>query len=740
MVAALILLARLTSAQTTQPDPATTQAPSPPSFAQQVDVVAVTPLHGVGVPRLHVPANVQVFTAEQIGALVPLHAAAVLDTRAASVTASDPQGGTFQPDLAFRGFTASPLLGASQGVAVYQDGARVNEAFGDTVNWDALPASAIASINLTPGSNPLFGLNALGGALSLRTKDGFSFPGARVSAAGGSFGRFQIDAESGGHGRSLAYYVAGSLIDEAGWRDFSPSTLRRGFAALTARGSAFSLNVAATAASNDMTGNGPAPPLLLEDSPDAVFTHPDRTDNDLLLLTTNFQRQVSATAHLDAVAYYRRGRIGTFNGDAADDDADESEDGGEESFDAVNNTSETRTQAAGLTVQFATTAPLLGRPNHAIAGGGVDTASTGFDSASEWAHLTPSRGTIGSGQFDDDAFVDLQSRTVTASAFAGTTWSLTEALAVTASARANWTAVTLRDQLGTALDGDHDFQRLNGAAGFTYRMQRWLNVYGSYSQSSRVPTPVELTCADPADPCRLPNAFVSDPPLDQVVAGTWEAGARGEGGPLGWSVSAFATAAHDDIIFVSSGTLRGEGHFENVDRTRRVGVEMSTEYRSGDRLGAFATYTWQRATFDTDLTIASRFHPDAIETVLPVPAGSRLPGVPEHSAKAGLEAAPIRGLNLLITLRAQSSQFLRGDEANLLHPLPGFAVLDAQARQRITRRLSIVARIQNLFAADYYTFGVLGDAELLGEEFEDDPRFYSPGTPRSAWIGVEARF
>ena len=243
--------------------------------------------------------------------------------------------------MQFRGFAGSPLLGASEGLAVYQDGVRINEAFGDTINWDMLPTFAIASMNLMPGSNPLFGLNALGGALSIRTKDGFEFPGRRATATTGSFGRHQIQAGVGGHGQSLAYYVAGALVDEAGWRDFSPSTTRRLFADLAWRGSASRLNMSVTAASNDLTGNGPAPLQLLEQNRGAVFTHPDRTDNDLAHVTIRGQRLVSARTLFDAVAYYRHTRVGTFNGDAAD----EEEDG--QFFDAINNLSTTRGRAAG---------------------------------------------------------------------------------------------------------------------------------------------------------------------------------------------------------------------------------------------------------------------------------------------------------------------------------------------------------------------------------------------------------
>jgi iron complex outermembrane recepter protein len=727
---ALVLTASAASAEQQQTTPVPPPA-EPPRIEERIEVVGVTPIHGTGLPKTKVPANVQAFTADAIRSWLALDVPNMLAVRAASVHVGEAQASTFQPDVLFRGFAGSPLLGASEGLAVYQDGVRINDPFGDTVQWDMLPSAAIANIDVMPGSNPLFGLNALGGALSVRTKDGFGFAGQRLSLTTGSFGRHRVDAESGAHGAAFAYFVAGSLADEAGWRDFSPSALRRLFGDLGWRSGASALNVSVTAASNDLVGNGPAPVELLQRDADAVFTHPDRTDNDIVLVTVRARRQVSDRTLLESVAYFRDGRIRTFNGDAMDDIA---------GFDAINNISRTHGRGAGATGQLTRTSPLWGRDNYFSVGGGVDAASTQFDFATELAQLTQDRGTTRTGVFDDDAFVDLGSRLVSGSTFVTNVWSITPAIALSGSARWNWTTLRLRDHIGTALNGDHRFQRVNPAAGLTYQVRRWLNIYGSYAQSSRVPTPVELTCADPEDPCRLPNAFVSDPPLHQIVARTWEAGARGTTARSEWSVAAFDTASTDDIIFVSSGALRGEGHFENVARTRRRGIEGGIEYEVANRLTAFGTITLQRAAFDTTFRVVSLFHPEGENGELSVVEGNRLPGVPSYIAKLGLTTLVTDRLNLSVNVRSQSGQFLRGDESNLLSPLPGFAVLDAQARQRIAKRVSVVAEVQNIFDKRFYTFGVLGDARPALGHMTDDPRFYSPGAPRAAWLGVEVRF
>jgi len=712
------------------PSPAPPTAPQTPQIEERVEVVGVTPIHGIGLPAAKVPANVQVFTAADAPAAPLLDVPTLLADRAAGVQASDAQAGAFQPDLLFRGFTGSPLLGASEGLAVYQDGVRLNDPFGDTIHWDLLPSAAIASINLIPGSNALFGLNALGGALSIRTKDGFDFPGHRVSFTTGSFARHHLEAQSGGSRGGLGYFVAATLADEDGWRDFSPSTVRRLFGDLAWRRDATAVTVSATAASNRLTGNGPAPAELLEDDRRAVFTHPDRTDNDAALLSVDLRRQTSEHVFLEAVAYHRYGRTETSNGDLADED--------EGPFDAANNLSDLRGRGAGASAQVTRTAPLGGRENHFIAGAGVDAAGTTFRFASELARLTEERGTTRTGIFDEDEAVHLRSRVLGGSAFATNVWSATPEVGVTTSARLNWTRLRLRDQLGTALSGDHRFARINPAVGLTWQAHRRLTVYGSYSESSRVPTPVELTCADPEDPCRLPNAFVSDPPLEQLTAGTWEAGLRHTPGRTRLAVAAFTTTVRDDIIFVSSGTLRGEGHFENVDRTRRRGVEATLEHQIVDRLSVAAAYTWQRATVGVPLRIASRFHPDAEASEIAVAPGSRLPGVPTRAGKLAVSGAITDRLTVGASLRAQSSAFFRGDEANLLDPVPGFGVLNAHARRRLSDRLTVLVHAQNLLDARYHTFGVLGDPEFVADD--GDPRFLSPGAPRAVWGGVEVAF
>jgi outer membrane receptor protein involved in Fe transport len=636
---------------------------------------------------------------------------------------------------------------------------RLNEPFGDTINWDMVPANAIASVNLMPGSNPLFGLNALGGAVSLQTRTGFSHPGHDVAVSGGSFGRYLVEAGTGGNNGRLSYFLAGTALTEDGWRDFSPSRVRQLFGDVEWRHQSTTINGTVTTAVNRLIGNGAAPMELLDESRSAIFTYPDETKTNSTLLTLRARHDRGPTVSVDGMFFYRRASIDTFNGDDSDYDECEdeefeellcSEEGegdlvvnqfgdfiaadDEEALNGTNNTSHQLSNGWGGALQATVTKPFSGRPNHFVAGITVDAGRTGYEADTEIARLTAQRGTVGIGQFDSEALVRLRTTIRHAGVYAANFFTVAPNVTLMGAARFNHSDIRLRDQAGTALDGDHEFSRLNPAVGLTADLRPDVTAYGSFSMSSRVPAPSELSCADPDDPCRLPNAFVADPPLEQVVAGTWEAGIRGRRTALAWNASLFRTATRDDILFISSGPLTNTGHFQNIGDTRRQGLELGA---SGgvEALRWGLAYSFVSARFDTALTLSSPNHPEEDGGEIEAQAGSRIPGVPQHNVKLNLTSTMGRvtfGGNLLTT----SSQYLRGDEANLLPTIDGFAIVNLNARYALTRTLSLTARVANLFDTEYTTFGLLGEAdEVLGDDYED-PRFLSPGAPRAAWIGL----
>ena len=238
----------------------------PAGFAQEraqqvVEVIGRTPL-GADIASDQIAANVQRVTAEAIASQHALDLTQFMQRNLGSVLINEAQNNPLQPDLQYRGFVGSPLLGLPQGIAVYQDGVRLNEPFGDTVSWALLPDSAIDSMVIMPGSNPLFGLNALGGAISIRTKDGFAHPDTEAEILGGSFGRLGLSASTGGAGEDFGYFATAEYLEEDGWRDFSPTEAIQLFGKLTWQMPATRIDLGLGLADTELIGNGPAPTKL----------------------------------------------------------------------------------------------------------------------------------------------------------------------------------------------------------------------------------------------------------------------------------------------------------------------------------------------------------------------------------------------------------------------------------------------------------------------------------------------
>ncbi len=710
-------------------------------------------------------ANVQAALDDEIEEQHWLTLADHLRANLASVFVNEAQSNPLQPDLQYRGFVASPLLGLPQGLAVYQDGVRVNEPFGDTVNWALIPDSAISEALLVPGSNPLFGLNTLGGAVAVRTKDGVKHPGTSATLSAGSFGRREFTAETGGHARNegFDYFATVSALREDGWRDYSPTNADQGFAKLGWNGAASGVDASLSWADTDLVGNGAAPTELLEVEPTAIFTRPDQTRNDLLQLNVVGHREIADGIHLAGNVYGRSSDIATYNGDDSDyedcdddeellciEDDDEAElaegvDGRpirtrEGLIGATVNRSETRQDGFGLGGQASWSGLLADRRSHLVAGLSFDTSRIGFNASTELGSLDATRQAVPGGVFVGDAFTAVDVDVSSLSLYAAARWEAIDDLHVALTARYNLADITLADRLGTALDGDHRFRRLNPGIALDYRLNPAVSAYAAYSETNRAPSPVELTCADEDAPCRLPNAFLADPPLEQVVVRTLEGGMHGRIGATAWRFGWFHAENQDDILFISAGRFTNEGFFDNVGSTRRAGFEVSLQGETEARLSWFLNYTHMSATFEETFRVPSENHPAAVGGEIEIVPGARIPLIPERLLNGGIETNLTARLTVGAGLQHTSRHHLRGDEANLAPSIDGYTLVNLRATYRFGERATAFVNAENVLDEDYATFGVFGEAdEVLGDDFEDN-RFVSPGAPRAAWAGIEVRF
>jgi outer membrane receptor protein involved in Fe transport len=338
---------------------------------------------------------------------------------------------------------------------------------------------------------------------------------------------------------------------------------------------------------------------------------------------------------------------------------------------------------------------------------------------------------------------------------------------LTLAGRYNHTRVVTRDRLNPAppnLDADFTYRKFNPALGLTHAPQPGWQLYANLSQGSRAPTPIELGCADAANPCTLPNALVSDPFLEQVVTRTVEAGLRGGGKTLNWHAGAFRSTNYDDILFVSTST--SAGFFTNFGRTRRQGLEL-------DLGGAGGGWDWRvdyslvDATFESPALLVSPNNstrgiaPGAADDEIAVRPGDRIPGIPRHSLKLAVDKALAEGWRLGASLLAFSYQFVRGNENNRHQAgsftdssgetrsfqgpgtVPGYALLNLRASWRAARDWELFARLDNVFDKRYFTGGALaenpfdaaGDFLTNSEDWARET-FLAPGAPRALWLGV----
>ena len=710
---------------------------------------------------------------------------AALQRNFAGVSAQDAQNNPWQPNLVYRGYVASPLVGQAQGLAAYVDGARFNQPFGDTVNFELIPDAAIRSVTLRDAS-PVYGLNTLGGALVIETATGQTEQGIDAAAAIGSYGERDLSLSAGDAIGGFSWFGAVQYREEDGWRDFSPSDLVNGFVDLGYDGARAGLHVKAIGADTDLTGNGVAPIELLEARRQSVFTWPDNQRNSYGRISLHQWLAISDSVRFEATLYRQRRKASLLNGDAADieeceddpalegllclesvgDDGDEKQalltdgagnvigdlvDGGDY---GVFNRGTIRSRSEGFLAQIITEQDIGARANRLVLGVSYDSSENDFAASTELGALTEDRSVEGLGVFIDQsdnaiAPVELKTRSRFWGLFASDTLPLGETLTAEIGLRWNHARIVLEDQIGTALNGDHSFSRLNPGIELDWAVTPEVSLRAGYAESNRVPTEAELSCADEDAPCSLTNFFIADPPLEQVVAKTFELGASGShragGWEIDWLASAYRATNVNDIQFIASST-RGRGFFENIGRTRRQGFEASIGVRRGGfRIGA--SYAFIDATFRLPVTLSSPANPEANdEGEIFVEAGDRLTGIPRHSAtltadyegRIGTRSFAIGG-----DMVARSGLLLFGDEANQNPEVPGYVVFNLRGRIEVVKGASLFGEVRNVFDRDFATFGTFSEVDevdLAEAPDASDPRAFGPGAPRRFTLGIALAF
>ena len=765
----------------------------------EINVIATSPLGGSGIDRDKVPAMTHTLSGDDFSRTYSTSVTDTLMQRVPGVSTTDVQGNGFFQDLRYRGFAASPLQGTPQGLAVYMGGIRLNEAFGDTVNWDFIPANAIDRTDMWT-NNPVFGLNALGGAVNMQMKNGFTYSGLEADLQGGSYGRANGSIQYGGQKDGVGVYFAGQGILDDGWRYQSTAQVKRGYGDIGWKGDRGEFHLVVAGASNYFGVVGPTPIQLVNLDNKAIYTWPQTTKNETGLVALNGKFDLPSNWTLQGNIYLRKFRQEHVDGNDANVERCSGnmanplfnklclEDDGfpaqpKVNFQILANANQaincppgvgntcattpwgtvdrtwTNASTLGTSWQATNDTKLFGHQNHFTVGASFDYSWIKFRANSELGYIYPdlsvgpnpaipaTGAVINTTANIGYAPVSLEAHNSYYGLYATNTFDITSRLSFTAGGRLNVARIEMQDQLGTSpdLNRSHNFSRFNPLTGVTYKLFPDVTAYAGYSESNRAPTPLELGCSNPLKPCLLEGFLVSDPPLKQVVSRTYEAGLRGERalneGRLAWKFGLFRTDTQDEIINVAS-SIQGRGVFQNIEGTRRQGIEASTQYTSAALL-AYATYSYIDATYRFTGDIPSPNNPSADGNGnIHVTPGKRMPGIPQHQFKAGIEYAMTSKWRVGVNVVVVGNQYYVGDDANQNDKLPAYSVTNLYSSYQFSKEVQLFGLVNNLFNQRYATYGTYFDPQSVVNAIPNAPtdhRTVTQAQPLSVYAGLRVR-
>lgn len=532
----------------------TVARPVKPRPAARVVVYPTTPISGSGIDIDKVPASVNVVDAAQVDRVRSANIADALQRYVPGIIVNEVAGNPFQPDVQFRGFVASPVAGTPQGLAVYQNGVRVNEAFGDTVNWDLIPTAAIQSVAVVT-NNPAFGLNALGGSINVQMKDGFKYQGVEINTMGGSFGRIQSSAQWGKQYGDFAVYGALEGLHDEGFRNFSASDVRRFYGDIGHKNNSSEFHLNMGVADNNFGAATTVPIELLQQYWGATYTTPQTTNNRVGYVNLTGKVEATPSWTIEGSAHVRafQQRTVDANPTGAQPCADPTllcfgsdvvpanglngvQLANPFAADAVLgqiDRTTTRSTTTGVSLQATNSDQLFGHDNKFVVGATFNSSVTNFSASAELGTIGTNFVVSGSGIFlgrsgDPVSLGPVSLRTTNqySGLYALDTFDVTNAFSITAGGRFNDARIALEDQIGTALNGNSSYERFNPIIGGTYKIIPELTAYAGYSEANRPdPAGTGLCRSGAALPdCCVPGVRSAAKTGGGADRGSWPAG------------------------------------------------------------------------------------------------------------------------------------------------------------------------------------------------------------------------
>lgn len=732
MAAVLVLLAASGTA-------AAQEAPEPPVFSIDTVRVEVSRLSTGGVPMARVPFSVQVKELEALPSIGSEGLADELEDLVGVSTASQ-FGSSLQQDLRIRGFQAGPVVGFPQSISVFVDGVRVNEPDASQVNFDLIPMHAVQRIDVIRSPGGPFGRNTLAGSINVitrRAQEG-GMRGAG-SAELGSYETARIQGWRAGElGGGFDYLFSGRYQRSEGWRDLSSNRLRQIFAKAGYRRGGTDLALSYTFADNFIEAPGSLPQSWLQgDLPPELVSTPDPRrlqftgfegdwfDPLLHFVVLNGRHDLGGGRELQLNSFLRSNEFTQFNDNI------------------------TEPNARGVTDIFSGggAAQVLGAgPGGLSWTAGAEAVRNDTEilifSEPNAAFPEPGEMTESVSSVEDNFGV-----------FGHVWWPFSTRASLSASLRYDHVFLPVDDRLDPENSGENTFDQVTGSFGGEIGLTPALRLFASYGRGFRAPVILEVSCADPEDPCPLPFELGADPPLDPVTTDTWQGGVRlADRMRAQLEVAGYWSEVHDDLFAVVLPPST-RGYFKNLDRTRRQGLELSGFASLLPDLTLSSSVALTRATFQSEASLASAVLEDDDEDATEIAAAQEReePGGPvevapgDHFAMVPNLTAHLEGTYLpgdwSISLEAEyvGSQFFVGDENNLetFGKLGAYLLLNGAVEREIGGA-TLFARARNLLNSEHHTFGII--APNVRGPLRDPQPFLSPGLPRRVEAGVRYVF
>lgn len=656
-----------------------------------------------------IPARTSVVTAAGLEAWKPPLLSDALATQP-GISLYDDLGSPYKRTLVMRGFTASPVVGLPQGVSVFIDGVPINEPDAGQVNFDLMPLGHATRVELLSGTASLLGPNSLGGAINLVTRRGDGPPAGEMELAAGSYGAYSAEASAGGSARGWGYYAGGGYRTEKGRRQLTSATLYDALVNVGRLGERRGFGLQVFGARSHAQTAGSLPLSVYTVQPDSNLSAGDFEDLSQLHLAVSGYAPIGA-GRGSLRAYVRAHDAERFNVNQINDPD-------------VRSFSENRTLGANADWRWARPAADGSLALRIGAGGSVNRVGI----------------RIFAERIDPGLTTHVESPIADIGAYSVVDYARGP-VALSGGLRADAVRIPFRNRLNPERDTTSVFARLSPRGGVRVDVGGGASVYASAGRSFRAPAVIELACADPENPCPLPFTLGDDPPLDPVVATTYEAGAHWLRGGALFSASVYRTGVRGDIFlfpYEEENEPEGstiDGFFANVERTRREGLELDARFAVQGGHSLYVNYAFTRATFQVDDVELFSIREEA-GGENEVRKGDRFPLVPAHTARAGADFALPGAIELGVHARFTGERWLRGDEANEEEPLASSLTTDVRVAYEI-REWRLQGLVENAFDTRYAAFGTFNLNQGAGGALE---RFLTPGRPRAFRLVVRRSF